>query len=113
MSHWIEINRDSLLTNILVAILFLPIAYLFNFLLDEWRQKRRGFISQEEMKKISNKLSINIDPDFRREKVKVIIKYKDQSDHKSGNEILIVALVALVLFTVFFFRKKEVLLYLD
>lgn len=43
MINWIEINKDSLLGNILVTLLFIPIAYVFTVAMDSWKKRKKGY----------------------------------------------------------------------
>lgn len=110
MINWVELNKDSLLGNILISALFMFIGYVFSEVMNNWKKKKKGGKGRRKGKsKVGSQLNAkhsvqkNFDNETHDTRTEVIrektIIYVDKSQGTSDdNSSLLFIVVGFLLF---------------
>lgn len=118
MISWVELNKDGLLTSLIIAIIMLPVAEIFTRIMNKKRDNKKGnknnYPSKNKKTTKQQNPSINREKDEEKivnTKVEVIYieKTSNNSTNELGFEVVIILLIILTAATSFFYKYEEVI----
>lgn len=98
MINWIEFNKDSLLTNVLVTIIFMPIIYIFTELMNNWRIEKKCVTKSNKkrknpsLKKVSKLKETDINDIQKNEIIqeKIVYVNKTKNNYENNDESMFI-----------------------
>lgn len=118
MISWVELNKDGLLTSLIIAIIMLPVAEIFTRIMNKKRDNKKrnknNYPSKNKKTTKQQNPSINREKDEEKianTKVEVIYieKTSNNSTNELGFEVVIILLIILTAATSFFYKYEEVI----